>query len=688
MEIMDDKSKSNTEKVNKSNEGLIIPFLIRNIRSLVVLIIVCGILIIWLLTGVLQTRTFSEIFLSGEMDPFGALLGIASILIGLITVAYVERNNETRMEDNDKILNQIHGKLHLLEVLDDTQQRFAAIEQVLTASKEPSNELYMLSYGVKYGQFLLTNLNVINDNNKLDFLEPPVAPIKHLFKRSKNLDGPESINASMIYESAAELHKVSQSISQQITQLAKQNKLNIGCLKREKYKHFVRSRILKDKTVILATDHQPINITDKCSSQNGDKVCIGPSKGWKDVFIYNMEPEGATNEERIEKLITAITNKDFDIRRGIRQHLSKYSSNTKVPVGRNTSSDQFHELDYVPFQFFLCAPLEGEEVNEKVSGWNAVIVYTDYYNIGKKNSVVTFRTNNRSFCMSLKETFQELAHSTGAKNQNNAFLKRCFHSSDQINFVNNIMLTEDGSGNPVSVIAKDDIFAKEYLEDLYKNLDLEFKSDSIYININEPITEKDIFFKASSFSIGLFHNSLSTLISGSFPRNKDKLNKNFSLFKLIEKGSYEPKLDNEGVPIPNVNIVEILCQNEVYTIKDVASDKFTYSILTKCLIDNKWTFVYGGLDAVGTSKIKPCIDEFKHQMVTGHELDHYNITETTPFIVVFKIQKVLEDANKSPVSIEKLTILEDGKLRTTSFNAKVNIESPITPTNHTQHVVK
>ena len=98
-------------------------------------------------------------------------------------------------------------------------------------------------------------------------------------------------------------------------------------------------------------------------------------------------------------------------------------------------------MDYIPFQFFVSVPKN----EESDIGWEAIMIYSNYYNLGYSGSIVTFffRTENDNLCRSLKKMWQKNVKSQDQKEANITGVKRLFNDSEEIKIVlKNVIIIE------------------------------------------------------------------------------------------------------------------------------------------------------------------------------------------------------------------------------------------------------
>ncbi|PSR51975.1 hypothetical protein AHMF7605_29140 [Adhaeribacter arboris] len=571
-----------------------------------------------------------------HLDVIGALLGFIGIIVGFFIYYIVKKENErektiltnqingistdakqigkvagdmqSKLEEIVKMapdmqkqigdivsganvmqekIGEIISRVTSLTKIDDLKGRFKAIKGVIDHAESSNNQLTILTYMTSYGAFLVHNIGIAarEEGEELSNIiktNPDHENEKYLTFKSKDLYN----------QYLAKLEEAQAEITNKLTNFPSSkipNSLRIGVLsntklnnpeifKPSKLRSFVISRVLKNKKAFFIRKN------------NEGYVRINKDKFDENLFVYatkNMPEPGKefkdyTDEKILEIFCDKLIDKDAELIENLKE---KHSH--KI----------FYPLDYIPFQFFLSSPVK----RSKQGKWKAVVIFTNYYNIGSGQSTASFETDDKDLCEIFLDVFEKLCEYQVAKEQNPHPLKSIFINSDIIFFMHKENIPNSKLGDLISIA---DINAKEEFITFFKKLEISYEDKAYY----EYDKLSNISRLKRVISIGLFHNKLSEQLL--------TFNKLCSISRNIDNHLYN---------------LEILQYPNVFSREE--KDEFDYAIFARQSLNNRIYYLAGGLSTLGTEQVTIALED------NALDIEKNLLNKNNDFVVVFKIFK-------------------------------------------------
>lgn len=574
-------------------------------------------------------------FLTEHVDYTGLTIGIIGIFVGLITVIYVEKQNEksdTRVNDAlnkldtasrgiqenvttlKTVTRVIHKNITNLSELTRITKIFEKVIEIIKDSDSKSNDLYVLTHLTDFGNFLVRNVAILTreTQNKADD-----------YKKMSQLKFFDSYMRDFL--------TLKQRFNKEMEDyVIKNKKVSIAVLRNEKLKPdepdklkpFLVERIMKGKIVKLINK----NSTEEIKYENYNS---------EDIFIHN--PVDNIDSSKYFKpediLIKDVLKSDCDFIDSL--------------CSRSNNQLNIETLDYVPFQFFLSAPKD----TDVDYGWFAIIIFTNYYSLGYENSVVSFNSQNPTLCKGLRIMFEKLVKAQENKDKNPIPLKRLFTGASEINIaLKNVYIDDETVVKQIgfnSVTPVPDILAKDHLLILLRDSDIKYSPAATYVRKDSDELEDimgNVNNKKTYLSVGVFHNPLTHALSIIEPNDGNPL------FKLLQRSTPGEKNKIQIAVGGTVNDPKFQIYEEVFD--DTAVDSQDYAFFCKLKMKEKWIFVGGGINYFGSRYLDECIREGATKIAQQ--------IVTKSFIAFFEVRSMTEsvasiDQNRSPSSNKKLS---------------------------------
>lgn len=553
-----------------------------------------------------------------HFDVTGIALGVAGIIVGIVIFIVVENDTEikniafeyhfeklkdvtdnilTRSAELTNVTNDILKFSAELEENKTLSNRLMAINNVIQHAKETHNDLYILSYDPVYGQFQMANLEILlqekstyrDDIKKtMDTLIQPIKSISELKEKNK---------------------------SDLIDFIENGGKLNMAVLKDDwsdtaepkKFTKFIEDHIVKDTSIIHFIDensknHPPLNdiiphtyILFKSKSDTNPHLSAGLSaEGKKSSLITNL-----INEDKV-----------------FLKELQKNKPNLIL-------------LDYIPFQFFLSIP-SPKDTNPSYS---STVVFTNYYNLGQENGVISYNSKSERLTLGLKKMFDGLLEDQKERNAKPKPIKQLFTigSFAQITVLLKTILYD----NHLQCTPKTDILAKDNLIKMFHDNEIDFSPEAHFLQAGT--TSCKVAENFSPMSVGLFTDFLYK------PHNLLKVNRGDGCTISVAKSGYLSSIgdDNYETFTPSYQdqrpVVDYAVFSKQYNDK---SEKSGF-------------FIFGGIHSLGTERISQCLTKDNCEIILNHA------GENKQFIAVFEV-----NASDITQKLHSLSIVERNGLVT------------------------
>jgi hypothetical protein len=481
-------------------------------------------------------------------------------------------------------LNRIKPFYRISDILNE-------INKVIEYEKTNDSALYILSYSPIFGQYSCSNLSVIEND-----LGDKIKNYRH-----------EEIEHQII----SKYEKLRRSNCDSILSFATNNKIHLAFLKNNwtneshdndhnRYESLIKRRVLFDSKYININKHS-------YTTEYPLKNIHNPSK----TFIFSSSEEFHDDSKLIDKVVNTY-------KKQVHEFLHE--------IKKNVSTPNIYEIDYIPFQFIV-------NYSSSKNEGKAMLIFTNYNAIGVKNAIIAFTTQDKELCQGLTEMFSSLANNQKMISSNLNDFQKIFKTDKLIQMVlrsdKDLIGIQDKYSNKelkeftptVDNKAKDNI-----LKILYNN-HIFFYPESYYINKDE---QEDIINNSSEnilFSVGLYSNTLSHIIVEKFS-------------PLVEM-KYSP---TKKITFQSNGSSDVIVLNDEH----LENTNIDFSIFARITINSKKYFLFGGINAMGTSHANECLTtEFMSQINEQ--------VKTEDFICAFRIEIQENIPNVSIVKIVSKT---------------------------------
>lgn len=519
-----------------------------------------------------------------HFDVTGVLVGMIGILVGFLIFIVVEKKNDQKTEEVQEKLRTLDevtrtiGK-YLTEVRQhkNTYERLNEILDVIGHAKQKSNELYVLTYAPIYGQTIMANLNVISENFKnplgdisqKDFIAQYIRPFKDKRDQIQNALLEYSKNGG------ADLKLC----------LLKHNWVTNN---EPRFSQFVEGKILSKRSIVVLNEneHDPVRLKiPSIEKQDGKRGTF--------ILVSNQSDIKDPKREFVERIVAA--DKSF----------------LEILQEKGASTEY---LDYIPFQFFISAP------KEPAGDYYCIVIFTNYYDLGQNQGVVSFSSKNSELGIGLKSMFKGLIESQHVTDRNPTSIRKLLYIPKAP--IIQIMLTE--FSEPVSGLRSSDGLtstadseAKDQLKHILRDEEIYYIRDTRFI---DSLSDPALFENEEEpiFSIGLFHNLLARDIFGKKDYRDD--DRGGLLFRLQRNGNDD-----------NNKKIEIGSRGKYFSLESL-EDGNDYALFSKIKMKGKWFFLFGGITSAGTKQIRNCLTEKNSSQILEY-------TGGREFAAIFKIGK-------------------------------------------------
>jgi hypothetical protein len=539
-----------------------------------------------------------------NVEPFSILLGLIGIVLSLIIFIYVKKETDDRQKETDDRQREFNEQIKRIDIavgevlksytsltqINGFDKRMEIIEEIYKMSEEPSNDLYIMTHSVTYGNLIAHKVETIcEDSYTID------------------KEGVESLRDFYDKIQKKELRRIDNLVDsiEKRGRRRSPNKVKMMVLEKEKYITMI-SKVASSQVINLfgKFENTPFSYDAMKNNYlrrvtNNDDI----SRNAQEVFIRELSNY---NEESYQRINSNNISKVIDIKRVTR----------------------------LPFQFIASVPIGA------VGKRKCLVVFTNMFSGSSVETVTCFSSENEQLIKNLIGIYESYITAYEDAEKEDKLFRSVFNLKDskEIAFVMHETII---SGSPESnldslVRFRDDVIAETKIKQFF------YKRDKDYPINDDFLSDKDFetneAFKKSMdkyntvINIGLFQNKLTNLTIGEAHKNK----RFFRIFKNENSNSkcIAVQSDEEG------KIMENQWKQFISNYDDNDKSSYDIGIFAKVHFNGKTVIICGGCESYGTRKMGEYILNNWELMVQDKEIKIRELKAVygnPQFVSVYKI---------------------------------------------------